>query len=477
MVQTSTTDPPVNRDQTPASEPASRFFPGGGDEPGQGSATEPASASFPGGGDEVQLSPEPGSQPEPASEALIDRASAAVLSREAIPEAQALSLFIVAQGGSWAGWETDILPVRDGALDLDGLDRAVACLLQLRLVDCRRREGWTEFSWRGPVGQAEPTTEQNTEQDTEHLFRPLFPSPPDPPTLSPLSIRKGLTQRLTPCGSPAGQPPAGANPSILGPFSRLAPSSGSVELGCNPSLSLELGGRAERQSLTNIKREDLELRISDQPLQENLPGISRAKPPELRRARKKSHPLYEQTRRLVVLWASRSGRNEAVEAERVTPFRMKLVRERLAEGYSWEDLARAVSGVAYNPWRRERGVDSFESALKAGRVDQAITEWTRYAPIEKVAEFAARYGQTPPARTEELEAYLAERRRAEQERRAWRTHQRETEELRARRELEAQAKAAEESWVADFCRDQAEEAEQWAAEKANEKSRGVTDDQ
>lgn len=495
MAQPSTRDPSVNLQlffeglvQSPASaqSPASESSPGGGGEPG------PASESSPGGSEEPEgLSPEsspgggcePGVVSGPVSNPVIDQASAALLARETSPATQLVALWLIASGGHWEGLDAESLLVRDETLSLQEFSVGVNCLSQTGLATYDRKAGVLTLSWRG-LGEQAGKCEQKFSLSSSSLpSLPPSPFPPDPPipiyqpnlpNSIALSIRKGLNPEATPCGSPQSLRPAGYGSSLKS---------------CGfSSLSSESRVQNSEPSLINIKpeeltREELEVRVSGQPLQENLPGVSRAKPPELRRARKKSHPLYEQTRKLVVLWAARSGRKEDEEAKRVTPFRMKLVRERLAEGYDWPALARAVSGVAYSPWRKTNGADQIENALKAGKVDQAIAEWERFAPIQKVLEYSEQYGRVPPSRAKELEEYRAQKNIEKRRRREGRRAQREIEELRAQRTLEAQEKAAREAWEREFFAEELAEAEeerkreQLAAISATTEDQGTTDDQ
>lgn len=517
MAQPSTTDPPVNsqlfspHDFSGACTPAqpaqssetkqelgqhSKFSPGGGLEgqpdsgPGLVSQGEEPGPEFsPGGGLETGLSSEPsrvskpegegpefspggGDKPDSllglARDAAIDRASAALLARETSPATQLVALWLVACGGSWEGPDEDSLLVQDETLSLRDFGVGVNCLAQAGLATYRREAGVLSIAWRGAFVAQGVCEHFATPRLSPSLSLPSLPLPspqtPHPtPTylslsysLSTPTIRKGLKAEPAPCGSAQSLRPAGCGSDSL-------VSSLSLQASAQKA-SVQKAENAET-SLTNIKpeeltREELEVRISGQPLQETLPGVSRAKPPELRRARKKSHPLYEQTRKLVVLWAARSGRDEVEEAKRVTPFRMKLVRERLAEGYDWPALARAVSGVAYSPWRKKNGADQIEKALMAGRVDQAIAEWERFAPIQKVLEYSEQFGRVPPSREEELAEYLAAKGRGQRKRREDRRFEREIAELRAQREAEAEAKEAQEALELEFWAEELAEAEE-----------------
>jgi hypothetical protein len=104
---------------------------------------------------------------------------------------------------------------------------------------------------------------------------------------------------------------------------------------------------------------------------------------------------------LVKLWAKRSGRKRV----RVLPRRVAQVRQRLREGYTPNDLARAVAGVCYSPFHREHGHDTFEVAMRNGeQVEKGIRLWVRYAPIELVQEYGRRTGEDISIRAAELRA-------------------------------------------------------------------------
>jgi hypothetical protein len=109
-------------------------------------------------------------------------------------------------------------------------------------------------------------------------------------------------------------------------------------------------------------------------------------------------------RSLVAFWGRRSGR----PAVRVTIARLDMIRARLNEGYSTEDLFMAIAGITRSPWHRENGYDSFDLALRSSdRVEKAQILWHRHAPIARLVAHYAKRGEHPPLRSEEVEAYHA----------------------------------------------------------------------
>jgi hypothetical protein len=155
--------------------------------------------------------------------------------------------------------------------------------------------------------------------------------------------------------------------------------------------------------------------------------------------------------KLVVFWGARSGRPRV----RVTPDRLRMVKARLQEGYTQDDLHRAIAGVCYSPFHREGGHDTIEVAIRrAEQVEKGIRLWSLHAPIRFIAGYEQRTGIKIPERAEELATYY--RREASKARAAER--EKEAEQREKEREGEGQTgeprrqKTAEELFAAAFKR-------------------------
>mgnify|MGYP006944863694 CR=1 FL=1 len=62
--------------------------------------------------------------------------------------------------------------------------------------------------------------------------------------------------------------------------------------------------------------------------------------------------------------------------DRPTAMRIRLIRERLAEGHSVEDLVHAAEGMASSDWHMERGLLSVGWLYRdGGRVDQGVARY------------------------------------------------------------------------------------------------------
>jgi hypothetical protein len=135
---------------------------------------------------------------------------------------------------------------------------------------------------------------------------------------------------------------------------------------------------------------------------------------------------------LVTFWAVRAGHVRA----RVTPKRALMVKKRLQEGYSDDDLRRAIAGVCYSPFHREGGYDTIEVAIRSSeQVEKGIRYWLLYAPIEFIAQHELSTGIKVPERAEELSTYL--RRQAAAARAAEREKEAEQREKEARGQQQA----------------------------------------
>jgi hypothetical protein len=150
----------------------------------------------------------------------------------------------------------------------------------------------------------------------------------------------------------------------------------------------------------------------------------------------------EVTEKCLRAWANRTGRNP--NRARVTPKRLRMVGARLREGYTPDDLYRAVAGLCYSEWHRENGHDRFELAVRNGeRVEACHDMWLRHAPPDKVAAFEAATGEVVAHRQDEI----AEQEREERERAEYAAQLEEVERKRAEQEAAALAKQAEDqSW-------------------------------
>ena len=195
------------------------------------------------------------------------------------------------------------------------------------------------------------------------------------------------------------------------------------EIDCNSiengSVSLSYGKKnitrnfASQNNHTEETAEDFTQRFnescdesSDQskPVQKTLPGFSQ---PKKRKKLTASQEQFEKTKKLVELWINRSGRSEDLAV--VTPYRIKLVKERTAEGYSFEHMAKAIAGICYSQWHKEKGIDTFEMALGSGRIDKSIGVWERCAPLERVLLSIEHTGRVPESRRQEVEQYFRDR--------------------------------------------------------------------
>lgn len=105
---------------------------------------------------------------------------------------------------------------------------------------------------------------------------------------------------------------------------------------------------------------------------------------------------------LVAFWGHRSGR----ESVRLSTSRVDMVRARLSEGFTAEDLFMALAGITRSPWHQENAFDTFELALRSSvQVEKAHTLWHRHAPIERLVAHYARRNKEVPVRRQEVEAY------------------------------------------------------------------------
>lgn len=106
--------------------------------------------------------------------------------------------------------------------------------------------------------------------------------------------------------------------------------------------------------------------------------------------------------KLVTFWGARSNRHRV----KVTAKRVNMVRARLREGFTRDDLHRAIAGVCYSPFHREGGYDTIEVAIRSEeQVEKGIRLWLLHAPIELVAQHEQRTGESTPERAEELATY------------------------------------------------------------------------
>jgi len=202
---------------------------------------------------------------------------------------------------------------------------------------------------------------------------------------------------------------------------------------------------------------------TNKPPQLGLPGLVKDKPTPRKRKLTKGQAQWARTDKLVRLWVSRTGRPES--DVKVTPYRIKLVRDRMAEGYTWEELAMAVAGIAYSPWHRDHGKDLFELAVGEGQVDKAKGLWWSHAPVEVVRDYQERTGHTPPAREADLQAADREDQVEEADRERWTRTSREAAKLQDTRRRQEEAQAAESArWAGVFTDDDQGDKDQEAAE-------------
>jgi hypothetical protein len=152
--------------------------------------------------------------------------------------------------------------------------------------------------------------------------------------------------------------------------------------------------------------------------------------------------VREVTEKCLHAWANRTGRNP--NRAKVTPKRLRMIGARLREGYTPDDLYRAVAGLCYSEWHRENGHDRIELAVRnSERVEACHDLWLRNAPPQKVAAFEAATGEVVGHRQDEI----AEQEREDRERREYAEQLADVE--RKREEQEAQdraAKAEDRSW-------------------------------
>lgn len=160
---------------------------------------------------------------------------------------------------------------------------------------------------------------------------------------------------------------------------------------------------------------------------------------ELRDVPNDEHKLVrEVTERCLKAWANRTGR--APGRARVTPKRLRMIGARLREGYTPDDLYRAVAGLCYSEWHRENGQDRFELAVRNGeRVETCHDLWLRNAPPEKVAAFERKTGEVVDHRRAEI----AEQEREDRERAEYARQLAEVDRLRAEQEAAKRAEQAE----------------------------------
>lgn len=148
--------------------------------------------------------------------------------------------------------------------------------------------------------------------------------------------------------------------------------------------------------------------------------------------------IREVTERCLKAWANRTGRNP--NRARVTPKRLRMIGARMREGYTPDDLYRAVAGLCYSDWHRENGHDRFELAVRNGeRVEACHDLWLRHAPPEKVAAFERKTGEIVNHRQDEI----AEQEREDRERAEYAQQLADVERVRAEQEAAKLAQQAE----------------------------------